>query len=159
VTTIHLVRHAKAKNRLDWDSPDELRPLTKRGRREAEAIAARLTEQPVRRLVSSPHLRCSQTLEPAAVALELPIETTPVLAEGADGEPALELLLALAADGSIACCTHGDVVFDVAALVSGSGVPLDGPLQVPVASAWSFEVDSGRVTRARFVPQPPREHR
>jgi 8-oxo-dGTP diphosphatase len=154
--TIHLIRHAKAKNRLDWDSADELRPLSKRGRREAEAIAERLAGQPVARIVSSPHLRCVQTVEPLAVALDLPVETTDALAEGAGGEAALELLLALAPDGSIACCTHGDVVFAVAALVSGSGVLLDGPLQVPVASAWSLEVDSGHVVGARFVPQPPR---
>ena len=31
--------YAKAKNRLEWTEPDEQRPLTKRGRREAGALA------------------------------------------------------------------------------------------------------------------------
>ena len=84
---MHLIRHAKAKSRLAWEEPDELRPLTKRGRREAAAIAVRLGEEPLARLVSSPFVRCVQTLEPLAVALDLPIETTDLLAEGADGAP------------------------------------------------------------------------
>jgi phosphohistidine phosphatase SixA len=156
VTSVHLIRHAKAKNRLAWEQPDELRPLTKRGRREAEAIAARLREAPPARLLSSPYLRCMQTLEPAAVALELPIETTAALAEGAGGEAAAELLLSLASSGSIACCTHGDVVLEVASLVAAAGVVLDGPRDVPVASSWRLDVEDGRFVGARFVEQPPR---
>jgi len=156
VSTIHLIRHAKAKNRLTWEEPDHLRPLTKRGRREALAIAARLGEEPVARLVSSPFVRCLQTLEPLALALELPIETTDVLAEGAGGEAAVELLLGLAAKGSMACCTHGDVVFEIVDLVARSGVSLDGPAAAPVASTWVLDVEDGRIVRARFVDQPPR---
>lgn len=156
MTHVHLIRHAKAKNRLAWEEPDHLRPLTKRGRREAEAIAAGLRDEPPSRLVSSPYLRCMQTLEPAGVALELPIETTDVLAEGAGGEPAVELLLSLARSGPIACCTHGDVVFEVMSLVAASGVVLDGPRDVPVAAAWLLEVEDGRFVAARFVAQPPR---
>lgn len=156
MTTIELIRHAKAKNRLAWEEPDSLRPLTKRGRREAAAIAARLRETSPARLVSSPYMRCVQTLEPAALELELPIETTDALAEGAGGVAAAELLLALAGTGSVAACTHGDVVFEVASLVAGSGVVLDGPRDVPVASAWLLDVESGHFVDARFLEPPPR---
>ncbi len=95
MTAIHLIRHAKAKNRLEWSEPDELRPLTKRGRREARALAERIASEELARLVSSPYLRCVQTLEPLAVAVDLPIETTELLAEGADGNGAVDLLLSL----------------------------------------------------------------
>lgn len=156
MSTIHLIRHAKAKNRLTWEEPDHLRPLTKRGRREALAIAARLGDEPVARLVSSPFVRCLQTLEPLALALELPIETTDELAEGADGESAVELLLSLAGAGPIACCTHGDVVFEIVDLVARTGVSLDGPPAAPVASSWVLDVEERRFVRARFVDQPPR---
>lgn len=155
MTTIHLIRHAKAKNRLEWTDPDELRPLTKRGRREADAVAARLLDDPPARLVSSPYLRCLQTLEPLAVALGLAIETTDALAEGS-GADGLELLLGLARADSLACCTHGDVVYALVASVVASGVNLDGPLDSPVASTWELDVEDGSVKRARFVPQPPR---
>lgn len=155
-TGVHLIRHAKAKNRLTWEEPDHLRPLTKRGRREADAIAARLGDEPLSQLVSSPFLRCLQTLEPLAVGLDLPIETTDALAEGSDGAHAAELLLTLAATGSIACCTHGDVLVDVVALLAEAGIPLDGPRVAPVASTWVLAVDDGRFVGARFVEQPPR---
>lgn len=156
MTAVHLIRHAKAKSRLEWDQPDELRPLTKRGRREADALAERLREEPFARLVSSPFLRCVQTLEPLAVAIDLPIETTELFAEGAGADGAVELLLSLVRDAPIACCTHGDVLFDVVRSVASSGVPLDGPPDVPVASAWILEVEDDRVTGGRFVERPPR---
>ena len=156
MSTIHLIRHAKAKNRQTWEKPDHLRPLTKRGRREAQAIAARLGEEQLARLVSSPFVRCVQTLEPLAVALDLPIETTDALEEGADGESAADLLLSLAGKDPIACCTHGDVVFEVVDLVARSGVSLDGPRAAPVASTWVLEVEDGRFAGGRFVDQPPR---
>lgn len=157
MSTVHLIRHAKAKNRLAWEQADHLRPLTKRGRREANAIARRLGDEPVQRLVSSPFSRCLQTLEPLAVTLDLPIETTDLLAEGAGGERATELLLALAGSGSIAACTHGDVLYEIAEVVARTGVTLDGPRAAPVASTWVLEVDEGRFVGARFVEQPPRE--
>jgi hypothetical protein len=102
-------------------------------------------------------MRCVQTLEPLAVALDLPIETTSLLAEGADGMRAHDLLLSLGESGrAIACCTHGDVLFDVVDSVARSGVTLDGPPDAPVASSWILDVDVGRFLSARFVEQPPR---
>ena len=156
MTAIHLVRHAKAKNRLEWTEADELRPLTKRGRREASALAERLASEELARLVSSPYVRCLQTLEPLAAAVELPIETAELLAEGAGGNEAVELLLSLASEGPAACCTHGDVLFDVLGIVADAGVQLAGPPDAPVASTWVLEVEDGRFAGARFVEQPPR---
>lgn len=156
MTTIHLIRHAKAKNRLEWTEPDEVRPLTKRGRREAAAIAARLRDAPPGRIVASPYLRCAQTLAPLSEELDVPIETSDSFAEGAGGAGALELLLSLAASDSVACSTHGDVVYEIARLVELGGLTLDGPPAVPVASTWELAVADGRVVEARFVPQPPR---
>jgi broad specificity phosphatase PhoE len=155
VTALHVIRHAKAKNRMEWTEPDEDRPLTKRGRREADGLADRFRADPPDRLVSSPFKRCLETLEPLARELDLLIETTDELAEGADGVRALEVLLALSRTGSLACCTHGDVLHDLMAAVAASGVPVDGPLDAPVASTWSLDVEGGRVVGARFVERPP----
>ncbi len=157
MSTIHLIRHAKAKNRLTWEEPDHLRPLTKRGRREALAIAARLGEEPVARLVSSPFVRCVQTLEPLALALELPIETTDELAEGAGGErrgraPALASRRRVRSRAARTATS----LFEIVDLVARSGVSLDGPAEAPVASSWVLDVEDGRFVRARFVDQPPR---
>jgi phosphohistidine phosphatase SixA len=156
VRAVHLIRHAKAKNRLDWTASDELRPLTKRGRREAGALAERLGGEELTRLVSSPYVRCLQTLEPLALAVGLPIESTELLAEGADGGSAVELLLSVSGTGPVACCTHGDVLYDILGIVAVAGIHLDGPRDAPVASTWILAVEDGRFASARFVDQPPR---
>jgi broad specificity phosphatase PhoE len=154
MNTVHVVRHAKAKNRDEWTDPDELRPLTKRGRRQAAGLAERLREERLGRLVSSPYLRCVQTLEELARALGLPIETTELLAEGADGAAALDLVLSLSRSEPVVCCTHGDVLFDLVHEVAAAGVTLDGPRDAPVASTWALEVVDGQIVGARFIERP-----
>ena len=156
MSTIHLIRHAKAKNRAEWSEPDEARPLTKRGRREALALAERLADEHPGRLVSSPYVRCVQTLEPLALTVDVPIETTELLAEGTSGQAAVALLLSLAGDRPIACCTHGDVVHEVVATLADAGVVLDGLREAPVASTWVLNVEASRISGARFVEPPPR---
>ena len=105
--------------------------------------------------MSSPFVRCVQTLQPLAQALDVAVETSELLAEGADGEPALDLLLSLSHDESVACCTHGDVLYDVVSAITARGVRLDGPFDVPVASAWVLEIEDGQVVGGTFVERPP----
>ena len=155
MSSVHLIRHAKAKTRHDWTELDELRPLTKRGKREAQALAKRLRDEPFERLVASPYLRCVQTLEPLSLAIELPIETTELLSEGGDAAGVVELILSLAQNEPIACCTHGDVLFDVVRTVASTGIPLEGPFDVPVASAWILELGPDGFTGGRFMERPP----
>ena len=38
MTELHLVRHGKAGRRDQWDGPDDLRPLSNTGQRQAAAI-------------------------------------------------------------------------------------------------------------------------
>jgi 8-oxo-(d)GTP phosphatase len=155
MTVVHVVRHAKAKNRAEWTEPDELRPLTKRGRRQADGLAERLRDERPARLVSSPYQRCVQTLDELARALDLPIETTELLGEGGDGARALDLVLSLSrSESAVVCCTHGDVLSDLLRHVSAAGVTLDGPRDAPVASTWALEVVDGQVVGALFVERP-----
>jgi 8-oxo-dGTP diphosphatase len=157
VSSIHLIRHAKAKNRVRWTERDELRPLTKRGRHEAAELASTFVAVPFVRLLSSPYARCLQTLEPLAAALHLPIGEAPELVEGESGHAAVELLVHEATAGAIACCTHGDVLFEICDLVASKGARFDGgPLVVPVAAAWILEVEGGQITRGHYVAPPPR---
>jgi 8-oxo-(d)GTP phosphatase len=59
-----LVRHAHAVRRGSWSKDDQLRPLDKAGTDRAERIAAALAAYGVTSLVSSPSLRCTDTLKP-----------------------------------------------------------------------------------------------
>ena len=100
-----LLRHAAAGDREHWDGDDFPRPLDARGRRQSAELVGLLRPFGARRVVSSPYVRCVQTVEPLAAALGLPLELDERLAEGA-GRAALA---ALEEDG-VVWCTHGDVV-------------------------------------------------
>lgn len=100
-----LLRHASAVGRDRWPEADRLRPLDARGRRQAAALVEILRPLGVRRVVSSPYVRCIETVQPLAAALEIPVEPDGRLAEGA-GPGAFELL----SEKGVVCCTHGDIV-------------------------------------------------
>ena len=104
-----LVRHARAGDRDRWTADDRLRPLDERGRRQARAMVAPLAGWAVPRLVSSPYLRCVQTLEPLSAHLGVPIEHDSAVAEGVSAEKARGLIGRLG-PGPVVLCTHGDVI-------------------------------------------------
>ena len=156
-TPVYLVRHAKAGDRLRWAEPDHLRPLTKPGRRQADALDALFAEQPFSRLLSSPYVRCVETLYPLAEARGLALETAEELAEGAPVAAALALMLAVAEDGPAALCTHGDVMMFAVEHLRASGRPLEGPLEFKKGATWIFAVDEGAFAGARYLPPPEKE--
>ena len=104
--SVVLLRHASAGDRDEWQHDDRLRPLDDRGRRQALALR-KLADRGITRVVSSPYVRCVETVEPLAATLGLEVEVDRRLAEGADPDDALALLAEL--DGGVAC-THGDVI-------------------------------------------------
>jgi phosphohistidine phosphatase SixA len=104
--SVVLLRHASAGDRDTWEGDDRLRPLDKRGRKQAEKLRDRLLAAGVSRVLSSPYVRCVQTVEP----LGLDIELDERLAEGAARKQTLALLAGL--NGAVAC-THGDVIENV----------------------------------------------
>jgi phosphohistidine phosphatase SixA len=103
-----LLRHARAGKRGEWEGDDRLRPLDEKGRRQAQRLVEELAALGVTRIVSSPYVRCTQTIEPLGAALGLAVETDDRLAEGAPRED-VEALLRETPPGSV-LCTHGDVV-------------------------------------------------
>src|SRR4051794_22189152 len=122
---IYLVRHAKAGSRSDWTGDDALRPLTKPGERQATAIARRLVKRDATTLVSSPYLRCVQTLEPLAHLLSQPVRTDDRLGEGSAFPSVLELCAELP-DGSV-LCSHGDVIPELLDALIRRGCELTSP--------------------------------
>jgi 8-oxo-(d)GTP phosphatase len=134
-----LVRHASAGKRRRWTGDDRLRPLDERGRRQAEGLVATLTRFRLERILSSPYLRCTQTVEPLAVALGIPVEEVDELAEGVGRGPALAFALGLA--GTVAVlCTHGDVVQDLVGDES------------PKGSTWVLVPDAEGLSPAELLP-------
>jgi phosphohistidine phosphatase SixA len=107
VTSV-LLRHASAGDREYWDGDDFHRPLDARGRRQAAELVELLRPFKVRRVLSSPYVRCIETVEPLAAALDLPVELNDRLTEGAG--PGAGLLLH---EDGVVCCTHGDIIESV----------------------------------------------
>lgn len=70
MTTIYLIRHAHA----HWQ-PDEQRPLSSRGERDAQRVATLLHPLPISALYASTARRASQTIAPLAARVQLPIES------------------------------------------------------------------------------------
>jgi 8-oxo-dGTP diphosphatase len=108
---IVLLRHARAGDREAWEGDDTLRPLDEIGRRKAEDLVEALVGRRLRRVVSSPYVRCVQTVEPLARELRAPVERAGELAEGAARAETMRLLESTREPTVF--CTHGDVVENV----------------------------------------------
>ena len=102
-----LVRHAFAGDSSDWVGDDTLRPLDERGRRQAAGLVELLADHEVDRIVSSPYLRCVQTIEPLARARGLPIEHEEAL--GAHRLHDVPAVLERFRGSEAVICTHGDL--------------------------------------------------
>lgn len=119
--SVLLVRHAAAGDRDEWTEPDEERPLSPKGVRQADGLVEALDGYELARILSSPYLRCTQTVAPLAAARGIEIEERDELAEGG-GHAARMLVLALLEGSDVVLCTHGDVVEEV---LDGLGVARD----------------------------------
>lgn len=145
-----LIRHAHAGSRKEWDGADLDRPLSPKGRRQAEALVAHLEVFAPQRILASPYVRCIETVAPLAASLSLPIEPTEALAEGS-GVEALRLVRALA-DDKVALCTHGDVIPEVlVALADEDRVDLGPRPRQAKGSVWILEAHHGTFVRATYL--------
>jgi phosphohistidine phosphatase SixA len=104
-----LVRHAHAGDKRQWKGVDANRPLSERGRQQAEGLAHNLSGLDTPRLISSPYLRCQQTLRPLAGRSRRTIETSRLLAPNARPGELHEFLADPALEGAV-LCTHGETL-------------------------------------------------
>ena len=136
---IFLVRHGAAGDSRAWIGDDAKRPLDERGRRQAEALVSQLDGRDVSRILSSPYLRCTQMVEPLALARRLPVEHRQELAEGAAREDVLSLVGELIDEPAV-LCTHGDVV----ELLLGQGSEK--------GSTWVLQREGHELARVEYLP-------
>ncbi len=151
VGRVFLIRHAEAGERSEWTGKDRDRPLTAPGRIQAERLADRLEGQPLDRILTSGYVRCVETMAPMAARGNLIPTLVSWLEEGAD---AAEALTALLAGGSVAACSHGDVVSGILFELADRGVALGSSPRMQKGSMWVLEVVQGRVSSARYLPPP-----
>jgi len=155
---LYLVRHAQAGNRDRWlldGHDDSLRPLSDAGHRQARRLVSRFEGVPVSQALSSPYLRCVQTLEPLAHHLGLAVTPTPELAEGGSFLAVVELL-ARVPDHTV-LCSHGDVIPEVIAALYRRGMSIDSPEDWRKGSTWVVERDGDSFTSATVIAPPPKD--
>ena len=144
-----LIRHAHAGHRGDLH--DERRPLSEKGRRQAAAIAERYADVGLRRTVTSPYVRCVETMVPLAAGAGTEVEEITELGEGHG--PVAALALVEHATEPIALCSHGDVIGEVLTLLDRRGVPLDAAA-LQKGSTWRLTVFDGAVVAGHYDPPP-----
>ena len=149
--TIFLVRHAHAGKRSDWEGADATRPLSDRGRTQTAGITKLLADRAVTTVVSSPSVRCVQTVEPVATGHGLEVAVDDRLAEGADVDAALELLLGFDGQDGVAC-SHGDLIPRLLRRLVGMGMAVDGPLLDQKGSVWTIHTAAGAPSRGVYSP-------
>jgi phosphohistidine phosphatase SixA len=145
-----VVRHADAGDKATWEGPDLVRPLSLRGHLEAEGLIFRLEDFPIERILSSPTLRCYQTVEPLARDRLLPIESVPELGVEADPAQLLALFWDLELRNSV-LCTHGEGIGLLLTRLLADSLLVEGPLDWPKGSTWLLERVNRRQVRGRFL--------
>ena len=124
---LYLLRHAHAGDPMAWDGPDEDRPLSDKGEKQADRLGrflAGIGFQPDA-IVTSPKVRAAQTAEIVALRLGVPVGVDARLA-GSLGIGALESILRDAGDPARPILVGHDPDFTelVAILCGASRAPM-----------------------------------
>ena len=138
-----LVRHAHAGRRSAHEGDDRLRPLSRRGVAQAIALVPVLSGYRPQRVLSSPSVRCRETVRPTAESLSVPVEVLEELAEGhaaetvglvrqmvgEPGEPTVGAVPAV-------LCTHGDCATGVLEWLVAEGGARPGQPRLQKGDVW-----------------------
>jgi 8-oxo-dGTP diphosphatase len=145
-----VVRHADAGDKRGWKGPDLLRPLSAAGHRQAEGLVVRLEDYPIERILSSPSLRCVQTVRPLAADRFLEIEPLAALGVGAGPVEVLEVFWDLALRNTV-LCTHGETIGRLMEQLAADGLTVTDPLDWPKGSTWLLQRTDRRQVLGRLL--------
>jgi 8-oxo-dGTP diphosphatase len=153
VGTFYVVRHAKSGSRSQWSGDDRLRPLTKKGQKQAEALVDVFEPFPISAVFSSPYLRCVQTVQPLAKARKLPLKQAPSLGEGRGLAGAMQIMGDPKVKRAV-LCTHGDIMWELVEELVKRKIVKPGEGGYDKGATWVVEIDDGSYERARYIPAP-----
>lgn len=148
--SLHLIRHSLAGMRGAGGVDDDLRPLDAVGRAQADRLATHLADRPITRVLSSPALRCVETVAPTASRHGLEVESTHLLAEGASPIAVVELVESLVGQ-EVALCSHGDVIPEVIRRLTSRGMVATGEVGYAKGSLWTLDANGSRIVSATYL--------
>jgi exopolyphosphatase/guanosine-5'-triphosphate,3'-diphosphate pyrophosphatase len=155
---VHLVRHARAVARDEWEGEDLLRPLSERGFSEADALVKHFAAHPPARIVSAPELRCQQTVEALALASGCDFEVDDRLATGEGVRQALELF-PRGESGAVLLCTHAPMITSTLSTLELADAARGERIRCKKGSVWTLEGGGAGPTRAGYFEPVPRSNR
>jgi phosphohistidine phosphatase len=119
---LYLLRHAHAGNASEWRGDDSLRPLSAKGRRQAEKLGHYLVDLRFEpdSILTSPKLRALETAQLVGDALGLGVTTDERLASGLDLD-VLENVLASDGGWRVMLVGHDPDFSELAATLVGAG--------------------------------------
>ena len=136
-----IVRHAHAGSRREWTGDDRLRPLSDRGRKQAESIARTLAPYEPKRLLTSPTVRCRQTVEPLGAAIGVDVVDDDRLFEGPCRSDITSLVDDAERKRTIVLSSHGDVIPALLAELVERGMTHEDELVWQKAGTWVVDYD------------------
>ena len=150
-----IIRHAKALHRSRWPEADTLRPLGARGRERAEALVPLLAAYGVTRVLTSPSVRCLDTVLPYAVSAGLGIRLRAGLSEeGFVERPSRaphHLTQLLERGDPAALCSHGPVLPVLLEALAGITDFSESPAKLKLSAAAERGLSKGGALVAHLV--------
>lgn len=151
--TFYFVRHAKAGSRSHWTGDDRLRPLSKKGKKQAEELVTVFKELPMNAIYSSSFLRCVQTVEPLARDRGLDVKQSAALEEGKGLQGAMQLVRDPKLDQAVVSC-HGDLVWELVEDLVKRHVVKAGEGGYEKGSTWVVSFDKEVPVKASYISPP-----
>lgn len=140
---ILVLRHASAGDRHAWTGEEDMRPLDDHGHQQAGDLAAILPLFGPTRLISAEPMRCQQTLNPLAQALNLVVELDSRFNDGASAEEAAQLLRELSdPDGAVVVCSQGALIPELVRQLNGQAA---GRYRTSKAEGWALSFAEGQL--------------
>lgn len=156
-TRILLIRHAKAHDRGKWSGDDNLRPLEKKGRRQAEMLVPMLLPFLPTRVYSAEPDRCQQTATPLADELGVDVVVDELFGDNAwlsREDDVRQRFTSLINEGGIsAVISQGTLIPELLRWLSDNGrLPLPTELKAKKGSVWALSFNNGQLTGADYLP-------
>lgn len=153
---IVVVRHGQAEAKKGRRETDADRPLVARGRRQADRLAKVIGRGKPIRVISSPALRCVQTVQPFSEKRHLTVELSEKLSKDAGlaaAELCRHLLSSEADDSTVVLCTHREVLVVLLPQLSREfGHKLGHRPPGAKGGAWVLRFRSGTIDKVDYHP-------
>ncbi len=127
--------------------------MSKKGIRQAEKLARRLTRGPITEIHSSRYVRCLHTVQPLSQTLATPIIREKRLTEGGKLEDILDVIEDLSGTTAV-LSTHRSLIELLMTHLDAKDVDLGKKPEWPKASVWTLDTYKGRVTAASYGKPP-----